>query len=67
MEVPRLISNYLMIRQLILMKSISILKHVYIFVQVDKLGHILNWSRLELPSQGWAKKDVMSPVRVPLE
>ena len=56
-----------MIRQLILMKSISILKHAYIFVQVDKLGHILNWSRLELPSQGWAKKDVMSPVRVPLE
>ena len=30
----------------------SILKHVYTFIQqVDKLDHLLNWSRLELNSQ----------------
>ena len=43
------------------MKSISILKHVYTFVQqVDKLDHLFNWSRLDLHSQGWAKEDAMS-------
>ena len=47
----------LMIRQLIQTKSFSILKHVYTFLeQVDKLDDLINWSRLELSSQVWAKE-----------
>ena len=43
-----------MTRQLILMKSISMLKHKYTFyTSRDKLDHLLNWSRQDhLPSQG---------------
>ena len=52
-------------RQLIQMKSISIPNHVYTFVQqVDKLDHLLNWSRLELPSQRLGEEDAMSPTIV---
>ena len=43
--------------------SISILKHVNTFVQPeDKLDHLLNWSRLEMTSQGGHKKCDQRPV-----
>ena len=40
-------------------------EHAYTFLQqVDKLDHLFNWSSLELPSQGWAWEDAMSPMYV---
>ena len=47
------------------MKSISILKHVYTFMQqVDKLDNLLNWSSKtdHLPSQGGLRDELLPDI-----